>query len=87
MLIYFLCVHVYGWVGMYAPPSGGQRTLCESILSLYHVGPNDQTQVMGLSSQCLFSLNHLTGRQFNTSPVGAVETVKCLSITATLPPL
>lgn len=45
-----------------------------SQVSLYHVGPNDQTQVMGLSSQCLFPLNHFTGRPFNTGPVRAVET-------------
>lgn len=80
-------MHVYGWVGACAPLSGGQKTLCESGLSLYCVGPNDQTQVMGLSSQCLFPVNHFTGRQFNTGPVGAVETVKCLSMIATLPPL
>lgn len=45
-----------------------------SQVSLYHVGPNDQTQVMGLSTQCLFPLDHFTGRPFNTGPVGAVET-------------
>ena len=86
-LFSFLCVHVYGWVGACAPLSGGQKTLCESGLSLYRVGPNDQTQVMGLSSQCIFPVNHFTGHQFNTGSVGAVETVKCLSMIATLPPL
>lgn len=48
------------------------------VSSLYHVAPNDQAQVMKLSSQCLLPLNHLTGHQFSIGSVVAVGTMKYL---------
>lgn len=38
-----------------------EDNLQESILSSYHVGPGDQTQVVGLGFKYLYPMSHLLG--------------------------
>lgn len=60
----FLCACARASVGMYS-----ENSLWKPIVSFYHRGLGDQTQVIMLGIKCLYLLNHLTGLFFPSTSI------------------